>query len=137
MAIQVVIDDVGWWCSEDGSARGEPFRTSCPRNHVPADYRAIIELGRRLNMHPQAAMVLCEWDRTNLLRKLPSSTWMGDAWDNARWQGPWRESPLVRSNAANALRRPRLTRTTSGAPMPSCSGRNDRSVRASRAAVRF
>ncbi|MHB0936867.1 MAG: hypothetical protein ACYC6A_10790 [Armatimonadota bacterium] len=89
MAIQVVIDDVGWWCGENGSARGEPFRTACPRDHVPADYLAIIELGRRLGMRPQAAMVLCEWDRTNLLRGLPNSTWMGDAWDNTRWQGPW------------------------------------------------
>jgi len=100
MAIQVVIDDVGWWYSEDGSARNEPFRTGCPRNHVPADYQAIIELGKRLGMRPQAAMVLCEWDRENLLRALPSSTWMGDAWDNTRRQGPWLDetAALLRDN---------------------------------------
>ncbi len=89
MAIQVVIDDVGWWCGRDDGARNGPFRTGAPRDHVPADYRAIAELGKRLRMRPQAAMVLSEWDRTNALRRLPSATWMGAAWDNARWQGPW------------------------------------------------
>lgn len=103
MGIQVVIDDVGWWCGEDGSARGEPYRTGCARNHVVADYAAIVELGRRLGMRPQAAMILCEWDRTNLLRELPSSTWMGQRWDNSRWVGPWLEetAALLRDQAAH------------------------------------
>jgi hypothetical protein len=91
LAIQIVIDDVGWWCGEDGHVRQEPFRSGCPRSHVPADYAAIVELGRRLGCRPQAAMVLCEWDRTNCLRRLPSATWMGRDWDNSRWVGPWLE----------------------------------------------
>lgn len=89
MAIQVVIDDVGWWRGDDDSARGGPYRTGCPRAHVPADYLAIADLGRRLGMRPQAAMVLCEWDTEGILRDLPSSTWQGAAWDNAGRQGPW------------------------------------------------
>src|SRR5687767_12494907 len=86
--IQIVMDDVGWWSGENGSARHEPYRTGIARNHVPADYQAIISLGRQLNMKPQAAMILCEWDKDNILRQVPSSTWMGGAWDNSHWVGP-------------------------------------------------
>lgn len=86
-----MIDDVGWWCGQNGSTRGEPYRTGITRDHVPADYEAIISLGRQLGMKPQAAMILCEWDKTNILRALPSATWMGDNWDNSRWVGPWQD----------------------------------------------
>ena len=89
MPIQVVIDDVGWWSGKDGSKYQQPYRTGIDRNHVVADYEAIVTLGRRLGIRPQAAMVLCEWDRENILKKLPTSTWMGEKWDNSRWVGPW------------------------------------------------
>jgi hypothetical protein len=88
LPVQIVIDDVGWWTAADGSAVGEPYRSDMPRPHVPADYSAIVELGRRLGMRPQAAMMLCDWDRDLLLRQLPEATWMGAAWDN-----PWRRHP--------------------------------------------
>lgn len=98
--IQIVIDDVGWWSGEDGSARQEPYRTGIPRNHVPADYQAIVDLGRGLGVRPQAATILCEWDRQNILRRLPTSTWMGENWDNSRWVGPWLDeaADIIRSN---------------------------------------
>jgi hypothetical protein len=98
--IQIVIDDVGWWSGEDGSARQEPYRTGIPRNHVPADYQAIVDLGRGLGVRPQAATILCEWDRQNILRRLPTSTWMGEDWDNSRWVGPWLDeaADIIRSN---------------------------------------
>lgn len=102
MPLQVVIDDVGWWSGEDGSERQEPYRTGIDRRHVPADYRAIVELGRALGIRPQAATVLCEWDTENLLRTLPESTWMGAEWDNSRWVGPWLEeaADIIRQNQA-------------------------------------
>jgi hypothetical protein len=87
MPIQVVIDDVGWWSGKDGSLQQEPFRTGINRHHTMADYEAIIELGCTLGIRPQAAMVLCEWDRENILRELPESTWMGEKWDNSKWVG--------------------------------------------------
>ena len=98
--IQVVIDDVGWWSGKDGSAQQEPYRTGINRNHCIADYKAIIELGRSLGIRPQAAMVLCEWDRENILKKLPNSTWMGEEWDNSKWVGTWLDeaSELLRNN---------------------------------------
>ena len=100
MPIQVVIDDVGWWSGEDGSKKQEPYRTGINRNHVPADYRAIVELGKSLGIRPQAAMVLCEWDKENILRQLPTSTWMGEKWDNSKWVGPWMEeaAEIIRNN---------------------------------------
>lgn len=85
LPVQIVIDDVGWWTPTDGSTSGEPYRSGMPRSHVPADYHAIAELGKRLGMRPQAAMMLCDWDRDLLLRQLPEATWMGADWDN-----PWR-----------------------------------------------
>ena len=100
MPLQIVIDDVGWWSGKDGSKNQEPYRTGINRNHVPADYLAIAELGRKLNVRPQAAMILCEWDRENILRNLPSATWMGEKWDNSRWIGPWMEeaAEIIRNN---------------------------------------
>lgn len=100
MPVQVVIDDVGWWSGEDGSKRQEPYRTGINRNHVPADYQAIADLGRALGIRPQAAFVACEWDKDNILRELPTSTWMGDRWNNSKWAGPWLEeaAEIIRNN---------------------------------------
>jgi len=98
--IQVVIDDVGWWCGQDDSARQGPYRTGINRNHVPADYQAIVDLGRALGIRPQAAMILCEWDRENILQDVPTSTWQGKQWDNSKWIGPWLEksAEIIRNN---------------------------------------
>lgn len=100
MPIQVVIDDVGWWSGEDGNKRQEPYRTGIARNHVPADYQAIADLGKGLGIRPQAATILCEWDRENILKELPTSTWMREKWDNSRWVGPWLDeaADIIRSN---------------------------------------
>jgi len=89
LAIQFVIDDAGWWSGQDEGAAGGPFRTGMGRDHVPADYTAIIQLGKWLNMRPLAAMILCEWDRSNLLKEHPTCTMHGNRWDNRRWNGPW------------------------------------------------
>jgi hypothetical protein len=54
-----------------------------------------------LGVRPQAALILCEWDRENLLRQFPTATWEGTAWDNRRWVGPWLDeaAALLRENA--------------------------------------
>lgn len=100
LPVQVVIDDVGWWSGHDGSKQQEPFRTGIDRNHVPADYTAIVELAKALGIRPQAAIVLCEWDKENILRQLPTATWMGKDWDNSRWVGQWMEEAagIIREN---------------------------------------
>ena len=100
MPIQVVIDDVGWWSGKDGSKQQEPFRTGFNRDQTVDDYRAIVALGKALNIRPMAATVLCEWDRHNLLQKYPNVTWMGKQWDNSRWVGPWLDeaADVIRNN---------------------------------------
>ncbi|MCG8553546.1 MAG: hypothetical protein MI799_24340 [Desulfobacterales bacterium] len=80
MPLLVTIDDTGWWLGRDGSAGGQPFRTGMPRVHGPGDYTALIALGRSLEMKIPAGFVLCEWDHTQLLREVPSATWMAGQW---------------------------------------------------------
>ncbi len=101
MPLQIVVDDVGWWSGSDDSEKGGPGRTGIARDHVLADYEALAALGRELGMRPQAAFVISEWDRENILRGIPTSTWMGEEWNNARWVGPWLDE------AAEILRRNR------------------------------
>jgi hypothetical protein len=100
MPIQIVIDDVGWWSGEDGTKQKQPYRTGINRNHVPADYQAIVDLGKKLGVRPQAATILCEWDRKNILRNLPTSTWMREKWDNSKWVGAWLDeaADIIRNN---------------------------------------
>ena len=83
MPLHVIVDDVGWWSGRDGSSFNQPYRTGMTRDHLPADYLALTALGEMLGMKILTGFVLCEWDRTNLLRELPSSTWMGADWDNS------------------------------------------------------
>ncbi|MBA2479338.1 MAG: hypothetical protein H0V44_01650 [Planctomycetes bacterium] len=100
MPVQIVIDDVGWWSGRNGSADNEPYRTGIARDHVPADYTAIADLGRRLNMRPQAAMILSEWDTDKILRAIPTATRDGAAWDNSHRVGPWMDqaADIIRTN---------------------------------------
>lgn len=100
MPIQIVIDDVGWWSGQDGHERQQPYRTGINRNHVPADYQAIADLGIKLGVRPQAATILCEWDRENILRDVPTITWMREKWDNSKWVGPWLDeaADIIRNN---------------------------------------
>lgn len=89
LPLLIVIDDVGWWSGENSHEQNGPYRTGIARNHCVFDYDAIAELGRSTGTRIQAAFVLGEWDRQNILKKVPTATWMGKDWDNSRWQGPW------------------------------------------------
>ncbi len=83
MPLLLVIDDVGWWSGKDGSHKNEPYRTGINRDHCIDDYLAIIELAKKINMKIQIGMVLCEWSRNNILRKVPSATWLGASWKDS------------------------------------------------------
>jgi len=81
-ALQIVIDDVGWFTGHDESKQNRPFRTGVNRKHVLQDYIAIAELGKRLGVRPVIAMVIGDWDRDNILKDITGATWDGDKWDN-------------------------------------------------------
>jgi hypothetical protein len=74
MPLQVIVDDVGWWSGKDGSHINQPFRTGMSRDHAPEDYTALAQLGKKLHTKIPAGFVLCEWDKFNILRELPSSS---------------------------------------------------------------
>lgn len=80
MPLHVMVDDVGWWSGTDGSRFNQPYRTGMTRDHVPEDYEALARLGNKLGMKILAGFVLCEWDRFDILKKVPSATWMGTDW---------------------------------------------------------
>lgn len=89
MPVFPVIEDVGWWEGEDGSASGQPYRNGFPRRHCLADYRALTRMAKKLGVRLALGMVVGEWDRSNYLKKIPGATWMGTSWDNRENQGPW------------------------------------------------
>jgi hypothetical protein len=89
MPVFPVIEDVGWWQGEDGSAAQQPYRNAFPRRHLLADYQALVRLAERLGTRIGLGMVIGEWDRTNLLKDIPGATWMGRHWHNRGNQGPW------------------------------------------------
>lgn len=89
MPIFPVIEDVGWWQGEDGSAAQQPYRNAFPRRHCLADYQALVRFADRLGVRIGLGMVLCEWDRNNTLGGIMGATWMGNHWNNQINQGPW------------------------------------------------
>jgi len=88
-AVQLVLDDVGWREGWRLDHQGGPFRAGIDRLLEPADYQAIADLGRQLNMRPTAAMILREWDLHNRCAAVPTATPEGAAWDNSPRHGDW------------------------------------------------
>jgi len=84
-AIQLVMDDIGWFWGGDGREIGEPSRTGMMRRHVLEDYIMINEIGRAINQKINAMLIIGEWDRNNVLRRIPHSNMHGDKWDSSRW----------------------------------------------------
>ena len=83
MAFQIRLDDVAWHIGHDERTIGKPSRTGIPRHHHSLDYTVINELGKALDMKINCAIVLGEWDKSNILRGQNSLTWDPDGWDRA------------------------------------------------------
>ena len=84
-ALQIDMDDMGWFCGTDDRKAGGPSRTGIPRRHTAADYAAVNELGRRLNMKINCAFIIGEWDPDNRLRAIPHLSKFGDDWNNSAY----------------------------------------------------
>ncbi len=72
-AIQLVMADIGWFCGFDRREYGETSRTALPRMHVLEDYITINEIGRAINQKINTMLVIGEWDRKNILRRVSHS----------------------------------------------------------------
>lgn len=87
-ALQIVADDVGWMIGRDMRWEDEPSRTGMPRRHVLADYQMLEALGEALDMKLLCPFVIGEWDRHNILRRLPDASKSGRDWDSAPYLRP-------------------------------------------------
>lgn len=83
VALQVVVDDMGWHNGRDDRAGGGPSRSGLPRFHVAEDYRIINEIGRGIDMKIFCPFVIGEWDKDNYLREIPDANPDGEHWDRA------------------------------------------------------
>ena len=81
--LQIVVDDLGWFCPNDERTTFGPARTAMTRYHVAEDYEAINYLGEQLGMMINCAFIVGEWDPDNRLRSVKGLSKYGDGWDNA------------------------------------------------------
>ena len=83
LALNMIIDDVGWHNGRDERYKNRPSRSGLPRFHHPNDVLALNEIGKKLNMKIVCSLVIGEWDRRNVLRGVPHVTWDPEGWDAA------------------------------------------------------
>lgn len=88
VAIELVVDDVGWHNGADERYLNLPARSGLPRFHHPDDVKALNAIGEALNMKIICSLVLGEWDRKNILRGVPHVTNDEKGWDAAGAMDP-------------------------------------------------
>lgn len=82
-ALQLCIDDLGWFIGHDQRYDGKPSRTGMPRRHYAEDYEIINDLGKAIDQKIMCPICLAEWDKDNILRGKPGFTYEPDTWDRA------------------------------------------------------
>ena len=82
-ALQICVDDVGWFIGSDDRYLSRPSRTGMTRRHAPEDYIALNEIGKAIGQKLICALVLGEWDKDNILRGQKGITFEPDTWDRA------------------------------------------------------
>ena len=83
-ALQLILDDVGWFYGGYGRFFNDAARTSLPRRHVLADYVMIEELGKRIGQRIHGMFVIGDWDRDGVLARVPNSNPQGEAWKGSK-----------------------------------------------------
>lgn len=82
-AIQICVDDLGWFNGTDARYASKPSRTGMPRNHVPEDYIALNEIGKAIGQKITCPLVIGEWDKDNILRGEVGVTYEPKTWNRA------------------------------------------------------
>ncbi len=99
------IDDVGWNIgNDDGDVDGQgPYRIGIDRKIDINNYKCIVDVTKTVGVRVMALFIMGEMDRENILGKYPSTTWMGEKWDNSKniCQEQIDIMKYVQENAAN------------------------------------
>ena len=82
-AIQICVDDLGWFNGADARHIGRPSRTGMVRAHAPEDYTALNEIGKAIGQRILCPFVIGEWDKDNILRGEYGTTYEPDTWNRA------------------------------------------------------
>ena len=82
-ALQVCVDDVGWFIGSDDRYLSKPSRTGMTRRHAPEDYIVLNEIGKAIGQKIMCPLVLAEWDKDNILRGEVGIVFDPDKWDRA------------------------------------------------------
>lgn len=83
-ALQLCVDDIGWFRGSDDRYIGKPSRTGMPRLHVAEDYVILNEIGKGIGQKIVAPFVIGEWDKDNILRGEIGATYAPDKWDRRK-----------------------------------------------------
>ena len=87
-ALQLVLDDIGWFYGADQRSSGLPSRTGINRLHVLEDYQVVEELGKAIGQKINCMLVIGEWDQKGVLRKAPNSNKWGSEWNGSLYYRP-------------------------------------------------
>lgn len=82
-AIQLVLDDIGWFYGADQRSAGLPSRTGINRLHMLEDYEIVEALGKAISQKINCMLVIGEWDRKGVLCKAPNSNKWGKDWNGS------------------------------------------------------
>lgn len=79
------IDDMGWINGSDIGENGMigPYRAGVKRTFDVSDYKYVAEVAKAVGVRLQGLFVLCEMDKSNILKKYPTTTQYGAEWDNS------------------------------------------------------
>ncbi|MBT1689556.1 hypothetical protein [Dawidia soli] len=84
-AFAFAVDDLGWMDGADLSEKPVPgpYRTGVKRRFELSDYQYMIDVGKAVGSRIQCLFILSEMDRTNLLARFPTTTYLREQWDNS------------------------------------------------------
>ena len=83
VALQIVMDDMGWHKGENGLKDGRSARTGINRDHEVEDYIVLNEIGKKIDMHFMCGFTIGELDKDNVLRGMKHATLDEEGWDRA------------------------------------------------------
>lgn len=87
-ALQLVLDDIGWFYGADQRSSGLPSRTGINRLHGLEDYEVVEALGKAIGQKINCMLVIGEWDRQGVLREVPNSNKWGREWNGSLYYRP-------------------------------------------------